>query len=124
MELQQPDWTRTSEIAPDELPSVIAAYLVAHQARDLDAALAHFSADAVVTDDGRRYRGPGEIRGWLARAAGEYTYTSTLTLAYRIDGDHFDAVHHLEGDFPGGVVDLHFRFALRDGRITGLVIEP
>ena len=26
-------------------------------------------------------------------------------------------------DFPGGTVDLHFRFTLRDGRIARLVIE-
>ena len=122
--MEQPDWTQTSEIAPDRLPSVITAYLVAHQARDLDSAIAHYAADAVVTDDGHRYHGPSEIRVWLARSAGEYTYTSTLIAAYRLDDDHFDAVHHLEGDFPGGVVDLHFRFALREGRITRLVIEP
>jgi hypothetical protein len=34
------------------------------------------------------------------------------------------AVHHLEGDFPGGVVDLRFRFTLREGRIAELVIKP
>jgi ketosteroid isomerase-like protein len=122
--MEQLDWTQTSEIAPGGLPSVITAYLVAHQARDLDSAVAHYTADAVVTDEGHQYHGPGEISAWLSRSASEYTYTSTLTAAYRLDDDHFDAVHHLEGDFPGGVVDLHFRFALRDGRITRLVIEP
>ena len=40
-----------------------------------------------------------------------------------IDDEHYTAINHLEGDFPGGVVDLHFRFALRDGRIARLVIE-
>jgi hypothetical protein len=122
--MEQLDWTQTSEIAPGGLPSVITAYLVAHQARDLDSAVTQYAADAVVTDEGREYHGPGEIRAWLARSASEYTYTSTLIAAGRLDDDHFDAVHHLEGDFPGGVVDLHFRFAVRDGRITRLVIEP
>jgi len=79
--MAQLDWTQTSEIAPDGLPSVITAYLVAHQARDLDSAVAHYAADAVVTDEGHRYHGPGEIRAWLARSASEYTYTSTLTAA-------------------------------------------
>jgi hypothetical protein len=37
---------------------------------------------------------------------------------------HYVAVHHLEGDFPGGVVDLRFRFTLREGRIAELVIKP
>jgi len=31
---------------------------------------------------------------------------------------------HLEGDFPGGEVDLHYRFTLSGASIGGLVIEP
>jgi ketosteroid isomerase-like protein len=122
--MEQLDWTQTTEIAPDELPDLITTYLVVHQARDLDSAVAYYSADAVVSDEGHQYHGPDEIRAWMARSAAAYTYTSTLSAAHRLDGDHFDAVHHLEGDFPGGVADLHFKFALRDGRITALVIEP
>jgi len=34
------------------------------------------------------------------------------------------AIHHLEGNFPGGVADLQFKFTLRDGRISRLTIEP
>ncbi|MGI5242166.1 nuclear transport factor 2 family protein [Dactylosporangium sp. CA-139066] len=111
-------------IAPDELPDVIRTYLDAHRARDLDAAVAHLTPDAAVTDEGHTYRGPDQIRDWLSRAASEYSYTIELVGAYRSDERTFDVVHHLEGDFPGGVVDLHFRFALRDGRIARLVIEP
>ena len=81
-------------------------------------------ADAVVTDEGHDYHGPDEIRAWLARSASEYTYTIELTAAARADDQHFDAVHHLEGNFPGGVVDLHFRFTLRGALISRLVIEP
>jgi hypothetical protein len=33
-------------------------------------------------------------------------------------------MQHLEGDFPGGVADLHFRFALDGALISQLVIEP
>jgi hypothetical protein len=29
---------------------------------------------------------------------------------------------HLEGNFPGGTVDLRYRFGLRDGRIAELRI--
>jgi len=29
---------------------------------------------------------------------------------------------HIEGDFPGGVADLTYRFALRDGLIADLSI--
>ncbi|MET7402365.1 nuclear transport factor 2 family protein [Dactylosporangium sp. NPDC005572] len=111
-------------ITRDALPTVITEYLTAHQARDLDTAVAHYTPDGIVTDEGNTYRGPDEIRAWLSRAASEYTYTSEFVGAYQLDDQHFDVVHHLEGDFPGGVADLHFRFALRDARIAGLVIEP
>ena len=118
------DWTHGTEIAPDELPEAIITYLPAHQARDLDAAMAHYTADPAVTDEGHTYQGADQIRAWLAASATQYTYTIKLTGAARIDDDHYDARHHLEGNFPGGVADLHFRFTLRDGLIASLVIEP
>ena len=118
------DWSQAIGIAPDELPAAITTYLIAHQARDLDAAIAHYTPDVAVTDEGRTYHGPEEVRAWLSRAASEYTYTIELTGAVKIDDRHYDVVHHLEGDFPRGVVDLHFRFTLRDALIARLVIEP
>jgi len=108
----------------NELPEPIPTYLAAHLARDADAAIPCFTDDAVVVDDGSTHRGPGQIRDWLERAASEYTYTTELVGARRLDDGRYEAVHHLEGDFPGGVVDLRFRFTLRDGRIAQLVIEP
>ena len=118
------DWTLTTEIAPGELPAVIPAYLAAHQARDLDAVTTYYTTDGVAVDEGHTYNGPDEIRAWLAGAASEYTYTSTLIRAAAIDESHYDVLYRLEGDFPGSVVDLHFRFTLRGTLIARLVIEP
>ncbi|RJQ83959.1 nuclear transport factor 2 family protein [Amycolatopsis panacis] len=118
------DWTWVSQIAPDDLPDRITTYLAAHQTRDLDTAIAQYTPDAVVTDEGHDHDGPSAIRAWLARSATEYTYTTTLTAAYRADQHHFDVLHRLQGNFPGGVADLHYRFTLRDGHIARLVIEP
>lgn len=114
----------TETIDTRALPAVITRYLAAHQARDLDPALACYTDDAVTVDEGRTYRGKREIRDWLARSASEYTYTIELVAARRVDEAHYVAVHHLAGDFPGGVVDLRFQFALREGHIAVLVIEP
>jgi hypothetical protein len=108
----------------NELPEPIPTYLTAHRVRDADTAVLCFTADAVVVDDGSTHLGPDEIRDWLGRAASEYTYTTELVGARRLEDGRYEAVHHLEGDFPGGVVDLRFRFTLRDGRIARLVIEP
>src|SRR6266851_8260390 len=105
-------------------PQPISSYLVAHQARDLDTAVGYYTDDAIAVDEGHSYRGPREIRDWLATAASEYTYTIELTGASRIDDEHYVAMHHLEGNFPGGVADLQVKFTLRDGRISRLTIEP
>jgi len=113
----------TQTIALTGLPRTIASYLTAHRTRDADTAITCFTNDAAVTDDGKTYHGTADIRTWLDRSASEYTYTIELIGAEKIDDEHYTAINHLEGDFPGGTVDLHFRFTLRDGRIARLVIE-
>ena len=108
---------------PDELPEVITSYLKAHLARDLDSAIVRYTDDAIVTDEGRTYNGPDEIREWLSRSANEFSYTIEMTGATKLGDDQYDVAHHLEGNFPGGKVDLQFRFTLRDGKIARLVVE-
>ena len=115
------DYTQTIDLT--ELPRTIADYLTAHRTRDADTAITCFTNDAAVIDDGKTYHGTADIHTWLDRSAGKYTYTIELIGADKIDDEHYTAINHLEGDFPGGVVDLHFRFTLRDGRIARLVIE-
>lgn len=116
----------TGSIAPEgvELPAVLAAHLAAHEARDVERELACYAEHAAVTDEGQTYRGLAEIRAWLGRAASEYTYTSELTAVRQDDAEHWTAVRHLEGDFPGGVVDLRYRYTLAEDRITNLTITP
>ncbi|MEU9124779.1 nuclear transport factor 2 family protein [Streptomyces sp. NPDC048506] len=112
------------DIAPDALPELLTRCLDAHRAHDTATALSTFHPDATVTDEGKTRRGAPAIETWLSRSASEYTYTIELTGAQKVDTDHYIATHHLEGNFPGGVVDLHYRFALNDGLIEDLVIEP
>ena len=64
-----------------------------------------------------------EIRQWLARSASEFTYTIEMVGATKVAANRYVALHHLEGNFPGGRVDLQFRFTLRGGEITQLTIE-
>ncbi len=111
-------------LRPDELPSTIRQYLTAHEARDVDAALRNFTATAVVADDGTTYRGTDEIRGFLSRAGAAFTYTTTLIAAERRGDTEWIAVKRLEGDFPGGVVVLHYRFTMDADLIAELVIAP
>lgn len=111
-------------VDPAALPDTVTRYLRAHEAGNTVAAIAVFTEDATVTDDGRTHTGTTAIEEWLNHSAGGATYTLTLTGAYRADATHYVADHRLEGSFPGGVVDLHFRFTLRGDAIERLVIEP
>jgi hypothetical protein len=103
-------------------PEVVQRYLVAQDARDTQGALATFSPDAKVTDEDHDYYGTEEIRSWLDTAAAEFTFTRTLLNIEAVDENTWVLRNRLEGDFPGGLVDLDFRFVLRDGLISELVI--
>jgi hypothetical protein len=107
----------------DALPDTIRTFMTALDAREDDRALATFTTDAVVTDEGRDYTGGDEIGAWLIEAVSEYTYTTEFTGATTTD-TAVDVGQHLEGDFPGGVADLHYRFTLDGALISRLVIEP
>ena len=108
----------------DQLPAPVRGYLAAHEARAADAALRVFSPSAVVVDDGTTHRGTEELRRFVAEAGAEFSYTTTLLGAERIDDTSWVVTQRLEGDFPGGVVDLRFRFELDGDLIAGLVIAP
>lgn len=116
--------TTPTSIRPDGLPAPIRTYLAAQTTSDVDAALAAFVPTAVVVDDGTTYRGAAEVRRFLASAGAEFTYTTELVGAQRVDDTHWVATHRLEGDFPGGVVELAYRFTLAGGLIAELVIAP
>ena len=114
----------TTHIPPTQLPATIRAFLAAHAAGEADAALATFSPTAVVVDQGRTFRGTQEVLEFLRHAGGEFTYTTELIGARRTDDARWVATNRLEGDFPGGVADLDYRFTLADDLVTELVIAP
>ncbi len=106
------------------LPAGVAAYLQAAAAFDADALVAGFTEDAQLTDEGRTWRGPAEIRRWWEGPATKYRYTVNLRGGQRVAGDRYVARVRLAGNFPGRTVDLRYRFTLRDGLISALKIAP
>jgi hypothetical protein len=109
-------------------PTIISEYLAATDRRDVDAVVACFADDATVLDEDREWHGHAGIRQWRMTVATAYEYTvelrRTATLG-ELDGiERHEAYTHLEGNFPGGTVDLTNRFGLRDGRIASLEIVP
>jgi hypothetical protein len=116
--------TTPTSIEPSRLPPTIRGFLAARRARDTEAALRTFNAAAVVVDDGRTFRGTDEILGFLRDASAGFTYTTELIGARRVDEARWVAAHRLEGDFPGGVAELDYRFTMEGERIAELVIAP
>ena len=78
----------------------------------------------VLRDPESRKRIVAEIRDWLARASAQFTYTRTLLAGEAVDDSTWLVTNRLEGDFPGGVVDLRYRFVLDGDLITALEIAP
>ena len=107
-----------------QVPGVVGQYQDAHDRRDVEAALAAFTPSATVTDDGHEYHGHDEIRDWLSVGSTKFNYTRTLTGVNAVDANTWLVTNHLEGDFPGGVVDLRYRFVLADNFISELEIAP
>ena len=107
-----------------DVPEVIGRYQAAHDRHDSSAAASAFTADATVRDDGSTFVGAEAILGWLDTAASAFTYTRTLIGAERQDDRTWIVHNNLSGDFPGGTVDLSYRFVLRDDLIERLDIAP
>jgi hypothetical protein len=107
---------------PDGTPEVIARFLTAELADDIPAMADCFRPDAVVLDEGVTYLGRDEIVGWREKAAAAYQYTTAVLGSTAIGADGVKVVEHLEGNFPGGLADLEYLFALRDGRVAALMV--
>lgn len=107
----------------DALPETVRTFMTALDTREVDRVLATLATNAVVTDEGHDYEGHDAIGAWVATAAAEYTYTTDFTGATTTDAG-VEVGQHLEGDFPGGVADLRYRFTLDGTVISQVVIEP
>ena len=107
-----------------DLPAAVVDYFHLIDTADKASVVELFSPDAQVTDDGQTYRGRDEILGWLVGAASEFTTTSTQLSADRSERE-ISVVIRVQGNFPGGRVDLSNVFTLdQTGRITALSIAP
>lgn len=110
----------------EDCPDAVRAYLILAEAEDRTAAVSLFVEDAHVTDDGHDYIGVTQIRAWLGRVASQYTYTTTPISTNSDAATRTTSIRcRLEGTFPGGMVDLDYRFQLDDsGRLVCLTITP
>lgn len=103
-----------------ELPAAVHGFVDGWQGRDADKVEALFTDDAVVTDEGHTHNGRQEIRGWIDGSINLFSTTLTFLRAREVDG-MVGSTYRLDGDFPGGTVDLEYQFRLDDnGKIARL----
>ena len=107
---------------PGPVPDVISRYFEADARRDTEAVVALFTDDAVVGDEGESWRGIGEIRAWREGAASRYQYTTEVYDTAHTGADEYLVSGRLDGNFPGGTVELNWRFTIAGDRIRHLHI--
>jgi hypothetical protein len=106
----------------NQVPAVITRYLQSADGSDFEALAACFTPDGTVVDEEVTYRGRREIVGWRESTGAKWEYTSSVKSIEPLSDHECLAVVHVEGNFPGGVADLRYRFVLEDGLISSLTI--
>ena len=105
------------------LETTISRFIEASNARNLDAAVACFDADAVVEDEGETHRGLAAVRAWKKATEDRFRYTIEPTGVERRSESETVVIATLAGDFPGSPVELKYEFTLRDDAIEALRIH-
>ena len=100
----------------DRLPSPLPQYF-AEPDRIGSAAL--FADTAVVLDEGRVHRGPGEIAAWLARVQTRYSPRYEVIDAHE-DGARTLVTFKVSGTFPGSPLTLQQALVTEGGLIQSL----
>jgi ketosteroid isomerase-like protein len=111
-----------TDLGPGALPITVRDFFAAHIVHDADTASSFLAEDAVVVDQAETFQGRDKIHAFLRDAGSEFEYTTEQIGARQVADDHWVVTLRLEGTFPGGVAELDYRFALREGLITELVI--
>jgi len=111
-------------ITTTDAPAPVQRFLAADEARDSATVAASFALAATLIDEGHASFGRAVIVDWRDGPASEWTYTQQITEAGPTGPNAYALTAHLEDDVPGGVVDLHHRFAVLDNQIVHPTIEP
>lgn len=114
-----------TDISTATLPAAVADYFARTTGDDPQDPAVLFTPTATVTDDGHTYRGREAIAAWMSKTSGEFTFTVTPVRTEHVAATT-TVVNRLAGNFPGGVVDLRYRFTLTASQdaIRDLVIAP
>jgi ketosteroid isomerase-like protein len=113
---------KTKNASMIDLPAAVAAYWAAANVGDRAAAAGCFAADAVVQDEGKTYRGPEAIAGWVEHTT-QAAHPMVEPLRSAAEAGRLLVTAKVSGAFPGSPVELDFEFTLADGKIAKLEIK-
>lgn len=101
------------------LPSPLADFFTATNARDTEALFALFAPDATVDDEGFEYRGLDSIRGWIAETVERFRFSINVVDASQA-AEQASIVGVVTGDFAGSPVHVRYDFKLAEHKIVAL----
>jgi ketosteroid isomerase-like protein len=107
-----------------DLPVPVRRYFDVVDGDDPEALLALLTPDVVVVDDGATWQSHDGVRQWRAEVVRQWDYTTELTGVRMVGAATHVVTGHIEGNFPGGEVDLFYSFTLVGDLIARLVISP
>jgi hypothetical protein len=106
----------------ENVPEIVRRYFELDREADDNGILMLFTDDATVVDEGEARDGLDAIRGWRTGAAAAYVYTTTITGSEALGGERYRVTARLDGNFPGGTVNLNHDFTVAGDRIRRLEI--
>ncbi len=102
-----------------QLPKLIDTYLKAQNAYDGETALACFSENATVLDEGKTSKGKKAIREWMEETKKKY---SPQFRPLGIKREETIMTTEVSGTFDGSPVKLDYHFKIKDNLIEELNI--
>ena len=106
------------------VPNAVQRYFALDADHDVERLVDLFTNDAVVIDEGRRREGTDAIRSWRTEVADRYEYRTTILDAAAVGGASYRVRARLDGNFPGGTVELNYDVVTDGDRIKYLKIAP
>jgi len=106
------------------LPKLIDTYIKAENAYDTDTALACFSENATVFDEGETFKGKKAIREWMEKTKKKYS-PKFRPLGIKQTKEETIMTTEVSGTFDGSPVTLDYHFKIKNNLIEELnVVQP
>ncbi len=107
---------------PPTLPQCIADYFAGANKHDIDATLATFGENALVTDEGEQHSGIAAIREWIEDTTAKYRPAFVVKSVSERAGNTI-VLALVSGTFPGSPIEIGYEFTIKNEKIAGVEIR-